>query len=228
VGEMARWLFITVGVAVLLAATAIALGTAWLNTFIRSPAFRHEVETRAGQTLGGPVRVETIDLGFLGVKLRGVSTQVSRGNTFSARVENVECSYALGDLLRRRLTLTALTLDQPQIVLTRQPAAPASSPTSSTPSGPASLSPPEASQLHGASFQFVLESAKVRDGSFSLRDAAGAVVADLKGISAEADTGGYYEGKNISGTCRSVGPAGFEPATSSTPRKRPTKLSYGP
>lgn len=25
-----------------------------------------------------------------------------------------------------------------------------------------------------------------------------------------------------------VGPAGFEPATSSTPRKRPTKLSYGP
>ena len=27
---------------------------------------------------------------------------------------------------------------------------------------------------------------------------------------------------------REIGPAGFEPATSSTPRKRPTKLSYGP
>ena len=37
---------------------------------------------------------------------------------------------------------------------------------------------------------------------------------------------------SVKGDCprtpKGVGPAGFEPATSSTPRKRPTKLSYGP
>jgi len=51
-------------------------------------------------------------------------------------------------------------------------------------------------------FQFVLDRAKVSDGGISVRDANGTSMVELKGVSAEADTSGYYEGKDVTGTVR--------------------------
>ncbi len=206
-----RWVFITVGVVAVVVLLAIAVGAAWLNTFIHSDPFRREVETRASQTLGGPVQITAIDLGlFSGVKLSGVATQVDSNRVngqgaLVAKVESVNCTYALGDLLQRRLKVTGLTLEKPQIILTRQavavPAAPpAPSDAAATGEAPAGTPP----------FQFVLEGAKINDGSLSIRSASGAVLTDLNGIGISADTSGYYENRAITGKLQ-IADAAFAP-----------------
>jgi uncharacterized protein YhdP len=197
-----RWLFITGAVVVILAVLAIAIGSVWLNSFIHSDAFRHEVEARAGQTLGGTVQIDRIDFNiFTGVKLSGLATQIdpSRVNgqgALLAKVESVDCTYALGNLLHRELKLTGITLEKPQIVLTRQPASTVVTP-------PAPSDAPETGENSGsggaAPFQFVLDGAKVHDGGLSVRDVTGASLADLQGIEVAADTAGYYEGKDVTG-----------------------------
>src|ERR1700733_7476385 len=106
-----RWMVITVAVLVVLAGLGIAAGTAWLNTYIHSDAFRHEVETRAGQSIGGTVRVQSGSFDFFrGVKLQGFAAQIDpkhaagRGAVLLT-VENVNCTCAWSELLNRRLKL---------------------------------------------------------------------------------------------------------------------------
>ncbi len=72
-----RGLIIGVSIVVGVFVIAIAIGAVWLNTFIHSPAFKTEVESRASQTLGGPVQIQAIDFDiFHGVKLQGLVTQI--------------------------------------------------------------------------------------------------------------------------------------------------------
>jgi hypothetical protein len=200
-----RWIFVTVGVVVGLAIVAIAIGALWLNTFIHSPAFKTEVESRASQSLGGPVTIESIDFDVLhGIKLQGFNTQLDPSHSggqgaLKVQVARVNCTYSLGELLARKLRLTGITLDQPVIILTKQPTAPMSPSApanASTPSGPAS----GASGDNSSSFQFVLDHAKVSDGAVTIHDATGATVVDLKGVNADANTSGYYDGKDVTGS----------------------------
>jgi hypothetical protein len=121
------------------------------------------------------------------------------------QVASVNCAYSWSDLFQGKLRLTGVTLDQPQIVLTKQPTepmAPQNPPpaTASTPSGP--LTGGSSGQGSYVPFQFVLDRAKISNGSVSVRDASGASTVDLKGLNAEADTSGYYEGKDVTGTLR--------------------------
>jgi len=51
-------------------------------------------------------------------------------------------------------------------------------------------------------FQFVLDRAKVNDGSLSIHDAEGTTMVTLKGINASANTTGYYTGSDVTGTIR--------------------------
>jgi uncharacterized protein involved in outer membrane biogenesis len=215
--SVSRWVFMAVGVVAVVIALAIALGTAWLNTFIHSDAFRHEVETRAGQTLGGPVQIEAIDFDpFRGVKLRGLAAQIDSSHingqgALVAKVESVNCTYALGDLLSRRLKLTGLTLDKPQIVLTRQ-AISSAAPPAATDSAETGQAP---DQAKAAPFQFVLEGAKINGGTVSIRNGAGTILTDLNGIDADADTAGYYEGKEITGHLK-IADVAFSPSVQVT------------
>ncbi len=114
----------------------------------------------------------------------------------------MNCSYAWTEILSRRLRLTGLTLDKPQIVLTKEPTAPMNSTTApvtaSTPSGP--LTGESSGQGSSLPFQFVLDRAKVNDGTVSVLDANGGLIVDLKGVNAEANTSGYYDGKDVTGT----------------------------
>jgi uncharacterized protein involved in outer membrane biogenesis len=199
-----RWIFITVGVVAILLVLVIVAGSAWLNTFVHSDSFRQEVETRAGQSLGGTVQIQAIDVGlFSGLNLKGLVTQVDAAHSggqgaLSAKIETVNCSWSWGELLNRRLELTGVTLDRPDIILTRQ-----SSETTTAPSGPL----PSAATETGApptsaglpAFQFVLEGAKVVDGDLSIRDATGAPMADLQGVNLGLDSAGYYTGKEVTG-----------------------------
>jgi uncharacterized protein involved in outer membrane biogenesis len=183
---------------------AIAIGALWLNTFIHSPAFKVEVESRASQTLGGPVQIEAIDFDiFHGVKLRGLVTQIDPGHAggqgaLKVQVASVNCACAWSDLFRRRLRLTGVTLDQPQIVLTKQATSPAKAqplpggPDSGMTEGPGTAMP----------FQFVLDRAKVNEGAVSVRDASGTSMVELQGIDAQADTSGYFEGRDVTGTLK--------------------------
>ncbi|MCE0522131.1 MAG: hypothetical protein LV480_04400 [Methylacidiphilales bacterium] len=203
-----RWLIITVAVVVGVAVVAIAAGALWLNTFIHSDAFKTEVETRASQSLGGPVQIQSIDFDiFHGVKLQGLVTQIDPAHAggqgaLKVQIARVNCTYSLMELLSRRLQLTGVTLDQPQIVLTKQ-ATPPMTPsetapeTASTPSGPQT-----AGQGTSTAFQFVLDRAKVNNGSVSVQDASGASMIDLQGINADANTSGYYAGRDVTGTLR--------------------------
>jgi len=51
-------------------------------------------------------------------------------------------------------------------------------------------------------FQFVLDRAKVSDGGLSVRDASGTSMVELQGVNSDADTSGYYDGKDVTGTLR--------------------------
>jgi uncharacterized protein involved in outer membrane biogenesis len=207
-----RWIVITGAVVVGVVVLAIAIGALWLNTFIHSDAFKAEVESRASQTLGGPVQIQSIDFDiFHGVKLQGLVTQIDPSHAggqgaLQVKVESVNCSYAWSELFVRKLRLTGVTLDKPQIVLTRQATAPlapaeAAPATASTPSGPLASGTP-AQGGSAVPFQFILDRAKVSDGGVSVRDASGASMVELQGVNAEANTAGYYEGKDVTGTLR--------------------------
>ena len=206
-----RWILWAVAIIVVLAVVAIAAGMAWLNTFIHSESFRQEVELRAGRSLGGQVQIETVNFDLInGVKLQGFSYQVDPDRVkgpgaFQMKIEKVDCGYAWAELFHRRLKLTAVTLDQPQIVLTRQPTAPLAPPaagpaTSATPSGPTQGN--TSGEGTPMPFQFILDRAKVSNGAISIQDAAGASLVDLKGVHAEADTSGFSAGKDVTGTLK--------------------------
>jgi uncharacterized protein involved in outer membrane biogenesis len=221
-----RWLFISGGIVVVLLVLAIAIGAAWLNTFIHSDSFRHEVETRAGDTLGGPVKIDAIDLDVFGrISLRGVSTQVdsSRVNgqgTLVAKVESVKCSYSLLALLSGRVTLTALTLEKPEIVLTRQP--PATISPAVHPDVNAGQTPQPAKT---APLKTVLDGADIIDGSLSIRNADGATLTVLQGIDVGADTSGYFDGKDVTGSLK-IASLSFSPNLQLTGFSTP--WTYGP
>jgi len=206
-----RWLIITGVVVVGVVVLAIAIGALWLNTFIHSPAFKTEVESRASQSLGGPVQIQSIDFDiFNGVKLQGLVTQIDPSHAggqgaLKVQVASVNCAYAWSELFQRKLRLTGVTLDQPQIVLTKQATAPmvpseTAPATAASPSGPVGAG--AAGQGTAMPFQFVLDRVKVKDGSVSVRDASGTSMVELQGVNAEANTAGYYEGKDVTGTLR--------------------------
>jgi len=197
-----RWLIITGAVFVGLVVLAIAIGSIWLNSFIHSVAFKTEVESRASQSIGGPVEIKTIDFDILrGVKLQGLVTQIDPAHAggqgaLKIQVVSVNCTYSIMDLLGRRLRLTGITLDQPQIVLTKQAAPsppaqpPVGGPDSGTTSGPGTAMP----------FQFVLDRAKIKDGVVSIQNTEGTPTVNLKGLNTEANTAGYYDGRDVTGT----------------------------
>ena len=113
----------------------------------------------------------------------------------------MNCTYAWSELLNRRLKLTGLTLDKPQIVLTKQATTPA------PPQPRPGAADSGAMQGEGTAmpFQFILDRAKINDGTISVRDANGTSMVDLRGFNADADTSGYYEGKDVTGTLRIAG-----------------------
>lgn len=241
-----RWILWIGAVVVIVAGLAIAAGAMWLNTFIHSESFRHEVEMRAGQSLGGTVQIQSIDFDvFNGVKLQGLVTQIDASHVggqgaLQANVQKVNCTYAWKELFSRRLKLTGVTLDEPQIVLTKQPTAPlapteASPGTAVTPGNPTPTTlsgsvPATASGTSAGSpapepkpampFQFILDRAKINNGSVSLRDVNGAPMVDLHGVEVAANTSGYYDGKDVTGTVKiaeAILPSGLKITNFSTP-----------
>jgi uncharacterized protein YhdP len=206
-----RWVIISGAVVVGVAILAIAIGVLWLNTYIHSAAFKADVESKASQSVGGPVHVQSVDFDiFRGVKLEGFVTQIDPSHAggqgaLKIQVASVNFSYAWTELLSRRLRLTGLTLDQPQIVLTKQTTEPMNSSTvastnASTPSGP--LTGEQSAGGNSMPFQFVLDRAKINEGTISVLDVSGAPMVDLKGVNASADTSGYYDGKDVTGTLK--------------------------
>jgi hypothetical protein len=199
-----RGLVITLAVIIGLTALAIAIGAIWLNSFIHSPGFKDEVQSRASQSLGGTVQVDSVDFDILhGIKLSGFVTQIDASHVggqgaLKASIAQVDCTYSLIDLLDRKLRLTGVTLDQPQITLTKQPTAPTeSAPAPATPDGSAT-----SSATSGAPFQFVLDRAKINNGSITVLDANGAPVVALQGVNADVNTSGYADGKDVAGKLR--------------------------
>jgi len=218
-----RWLIITAAVVIGIAILGIAIGAIWLNTFIHSPGFKDEVESRASASLGGPVQIDSIDFDVLsGIKLKGLVTQIDASHAggqgaLKASVAQVNCTYSLGDLLLRKLRLTGVILDQPQITLTRQPAEPLPSAPASTDTSTAAGS--TASSGNGALFQFVLDRAKINNGSVTVLDASGAAMAGLQGITASADTAGLADGRDVTGSLKvaQVTASGLQVTDFSTP-----------
>jgi uncharacterized protein involved in outer membrane biogenesis len=198
-----RWLIIAAGVLVFLALVALGPGTMWLNSFIHSDAFRHEVETKASAAANGQVEIKQINFSiWSGVKLDGLAVKVATPQgTVVAQVESVDCSYSLAALFSRRLQFDAVTLVKPQIVLTQE--APSTVPTPATPPVATTPATPTETQSGKTSpVQVILEAAKISDGSLAIRDETNATKANLEGIQVSADTGGYYDGKDITGKLR--------------------------
>jgi uncharacterized protein involved in outer membrane biogenesis len=163
-----------------------------------------EVESRASQSIGGPVQIQSIDFDiFHGVKLQGLVTQIDPSHAggqgaLKVQIASVNCTYSLTELLTGRLRLTGVTLDHPQIVLTKQATVPA--PIQTRPGAADS----GAAQGEGTAlpFQFVLDRAKVSGGSVSVCDATGASMVELQAVNADANTSGYVEGGDVTGTLR--------------------------
>lgn len=197
-----RWIFISLAVVVVLAVVAIAVGGAWLNNYIRSDAFKKEVEVRAGQTLGGTVRIDTVDFDlFHGVKLTGLVAQMDAGHSggqgaLLVRVGKVDCTYAWTELFKRRLKLTGVALDQPQIILTKEVVTPAQA------QARPGFADSGGAQGEGTAtpFQFILDRAKVNDGAVTVKNEEGTAIVDLQGVNADADTSTYNAGGDVTGT----------------------------
>jgi hypothetical protein len=196
-----RWILIPLAVIGILAMIAMGPGTIWLNSFVHSDAFRHEVETKIGQTAGGPVEIKQIDAGIIvGVRLSGFATKINtQQGTVAAQVESVNCSYSLLALLERRLQFNRVTLVDPKVVLTQQPPSTIATPAPPATPGTTAPSAKEAESGKTALFSVVLDSAKISGGHLSIRDATSATKADLQGIQASADTAGYYDGRDVTG-----------------------------
>jgi uncharacterized protein involved in outer membrane biogenesis len=206
-----RVLIIAGGILLGLFILAIAIGTLWLNTYIRSAAFKAEVESDASQALGGTVQVQSIDFDiFHGVKLQGLVAQVDASHSdgqgaLKVQAASVNCTYSWSDLLTHRLRLTGVVLDRPQILLTRQATAPATPAATIPPAPPTPGSPapaPASGRENAMPFQFVLDGVQINDGSVSVHDAAGASIVELNGVNVAANTAGYYDGKDITGGVR--------------------------
>jgi hypothetical protein len=257
-----RWIIISGLVIFVLALVAIAASAAWLNTYIHSDAFKAEVESRAGQSLGGVVKIDKVDFDiFNGVKLQGLVTQIDPAHAggqgaLMVQVAGVNCSYSWKELLHRRLKLTSIILDKPQIVLTKQPTPPMtlpdnspgapspaeSVPADSTPPAPASPPSPSPTPSDGATaapspatslpFQFILDHATINDGSISVRDASGASMVDLQGVNVDANTSAYTAGGDVTGTLKiaDIGlPSNFHVTNFSTPvTYRPASVQATP
>jgi uncharacterized protein involved in outer membrane biogenesis len=157
------------------------------------------------------VQIQSIDFDFFhGLKLQGLVSQIdpshaSGQGALKVQVASVNCSYSWSELFQRKLQLTGVTLDQPQVVLTKQPTAPlapaeAAPVTASTPSGPSTGDASE--QGSAMPFQFVLDRVKVNNGSVSVCDASGVSMVELQGVYAEANTAGYVPDKDIKGLLR--------------------------
>ncbi len=196
-----RGFIIAAVIVVAVAIAGIATGAVWLNSFIHSDAFKTEVQSRASDTLGGPVELQSIDFDLLhGIKLQGLVTQIDPSHAggqgaLKVQVASVNCSYSWFDLVQGKLRLNGITLDQPQIVLTKQPTQPPPAqalpggPDSGTTAGPGTATP----------FQFVLDHAKVSDGRISVQDESGTPKIALKGVNISANTSGYYSGRDVTG-----------------------------
>ena len=199
-----HWLILVAGVLVFLFLVALGPGTMWLNSFIHSDAFRHEVETKASAAAGGPVEIKQIDFSiWSGVKLDGLAVKLNTPQgTIAAQVESVHCSYSILALFSRRLQFDAVTLVKPQIVLTQQAPSSVATPPPPPVAASSAPSPQEAQSGKTSPVQVVLESAHISDGSLAIRDATGATKANLQGIQVSADTGGYYNGTDITGKIR--------------------------
>jgi hypothetical protein len=201
-----RWLIITVVAVVGVVVLAIAVGALWLNSYIHSAAFKADVETRASQAVGGPVTIQSINFDiFHGVKLEGFVTQVDPSHAggqgaLNVNIASVNCGYAWSDIFQRKLRFTGVTFAQPQIVLTKQPTAPLTA----SPTSPATASTPRGPLSGGSSmpFEIALDRAKISDGSLLILDAGGTPMVDFKGVDASADTSGYFDGKDVTGTLK--------------------------
>ena len=195
---MPRWLWIPLVVLAVAVMFLAGPGTEWINSLVHTDSFRHEIEARAGAAAGGKVEIQDIEFSlWRGVQLRGLVTKVATPQgTVAAKIESVNCSYSLFALLRRRLQLNRVTLVKPDIELTQEAPSRVATPTpggkheTHASSGQAAQAPP---------MQVVLESGKIDDGHLTIRDASGALKADLQGIKARAETGGLYDNGDASG-----------------------------
>jgi hypothetical protein len=197
-----RRLLVALGVFGGLAVLAIALGALWLNTYVHSAAFKAEIEDRISQTIGGRVQIQSIDFDILhGVKLQSLVMQIDSGHSggqgeLQVSVDSVDCACSWLPLLHRQLKLTGLTLTNPRLVLTRQ--APSPPPPLPAP-GQANSAPAEAGG-GGVPFQFTLDRAHVAGGSLSVLDATGSSMVALEGVTVDADTSGYADRSEVTGT----------------------------
>ena len=199
-----RWLITAGAVVIGLVIVAIAIGVLSLNTYIHSDAFKAEVESRASQTLGGPVKIQSIDFDIIhGVKLQGLVTQIDPSHAggqgaLKVQIASVNCAYSLADLFQHKLRINGLTLDQPQIILTRQATLPP--PAQALPGGLDSGA--MAGPGTALPFQFVLDRVKVSNGTVSIQDVNGTSMVELQGVDTDANTSGYYDGRDMTGTLR--------------------------
>ena len=170
------------------------------------------MESRASASVGGPVQIESIDFDVLhGIKLKGFVSQIDSNHTggqgaLKLNAAQVNLTYSIWDLFTGKLRLTGVVLDQPQITLTKQPTqtmqpAPGSS---SNGSGNGTSGSSSSSSGGNSMFQFVLDAAKINNGTFTLLDASGASTAALTGVNASADTAGFSEGKDVTGEIKAA------------------------
>jgi uncharacterized protein involved in outer membrane biogenesis len=190
------WSLLAVGILVNLVIVLLGPVTTWINTFIQSDAFRHQIEAKASTAAGGTVEISRIGFSFLhGVQLGGVTSKIERPEgTIVSQVASVNCSLSWLALLDRRLQFDGVTLVRPQIVLTQQP--PSSVP---LPAAPPSSVPAGSSPKAAPASTLLLESASISEGRLSIRDASGATKADLQDVKVHADTSGYLDRKEITG-----------------------------
>jgi len=198
---MRRILLIALGIVVLLLLAGLGGGALWVKSFIHSDAFRHDLETRAGDQLNGTVEIQQIDWNsWTAFQLDGLATKlVTDQGTVVTQVESVNCSYSLTALLKQRVYLHGLIITKPHITLTQQPPPVVPTPAPPAPAKPNKATPAETQSGKTAPIHFMLEAAKIIDGEVTIKDSTGADKAELQGVQVTADAGGYFIGKEATG-----------------------------
>lgn len=196
--RMVRYLAVIPAFLALVGALSIAGATFWLNSFIHSEAFRHEVEARVSAWSGRPVEVRRIGWDLVrGMRLEGLKLNVDAAmvggvGLLRVTVPEVDCHWSWSEVLHRRLELTQLTVKKPEILFSREREVinfpPADKEETTAAASPVMAKPGATGRE--ISFQMNLSRVKITGGSFVLQAAGGASVVQLQGLRVVINTNG--------------------------------------
>lgn len=186
---------------ILLALVIVALvaGFFGLNMYVQSPGTQARIQAQLSETLGTPLEITSISIGWGGAKANGI--KIPDGQRTFLEANRFSAEFRLVPLLSKRLLIDKMVLESPKVIWAQNaegkwvlPALPekARKENPTLPAGPK----PAATPTPESRFQVLLDKLEITNGSIELRDSADAPIAVATDVEMRytLSTPGHIEG----------------------------------